>query len=80
MFFSNSVGISICKARVHGSLPECGTMVDADGFENAEKCRGSTGLFEAIAGQLGPGLGAQDSKKTWGTDSVQKEKPSNKDP
>lgn len=55
-------------------------MVDADGFENAEKCRGSTGLFEAIAGQLGPGLGAQDSKKTWGTDSVQKEKPSNKDP
>eukprot|EP00434_Breviolum_minutum_P008571 symbB.v1.2.007562.t1/scaffold461.1/size201717/3 len=44
-------------------------MVDADGFENAEKCRGSTGLFEAIAGQLGPGLGAQDSKKTWGTDS-----------
>lgn len=45
LFFSNSVGISICKARVHGSLPECGTMVDADGFENAEKCRGSTGLF-----------------------------------
>ena len=80
MFFSNSVGISICKARVHGSLPECGTMGPRCRWVwKRRKMPGLNGApFEAIAGQLGPGLGAQDSKKPGALAQFRKKNPQTK--